>query len=196
MPEFEPEQVKKASKAAYGLCCWVRAMEAYDRVAKVVAPKKEKLAEAEAEYAEVMVTLNQKRAELQKVLDQLQKLNDKLASLKQEQDDLAYQVDLCQKKLERAETLINGLGGEKSRWTENARNLAVDFVNLTGDVIVASGVIAYLGAFTPDFREGQVDQWSAASKEKAIPGSEKFALEACLGDAVQIRAWTIAGLPN
>jgi dynein heavy chain len=32
--------IKKASKAAYGLCCWVRAMEAYDRVAKVVAPKK------------------------------------------------------------------------------------------------------------------------------------------------------------
>ena len=42
-------------KAAYGLCCWVRAMEAYDRVAKVVAPKKAKLAEAEAEFSELMV---------------------------------------------------------------------------------------------------------------------------------------------
>jgi hypothetical protein len=30
-PEMAPEIVKKASKAAYGLCCWVRAMEAYDR---------------------------------------------------------------------------------------------------------------------------------------------------------------------
>lgn len=30
-PEFVPETVKKASKAAYGLCCWVRAMESYDR---------------------------------------------------------------------------------------------------------------------------------------------------------------------
>ncbi len=30
-PDFEPEVVQKASKAAYGLCCWVRAMEAYDR---------------------------------------------------------------------------------------------------------------------------------------------------------------------
>jgi dynein heavy chain len=34
-PNFQPDNVKKASKAAYGLCCWVRAMEAYDRVAKV-----------------------------------------------------------------------------------------------------------------------------------------------------------------
>lgn len=30
-PDFEPEVVKKASKAAHGLVCWVRAMEAYDR---------------------------------------------------------------------------------------------------------------------------------------------------------------------
>lgn len=31
MPELAPDTVKKASKAAYGLCCWVRAMEAYAR---------------------------------------------------------------------------------------------------------------------------------------------------------------------
>lgn len=48
-PEFEPSKILQASKAAYGLCCWVRAMEAYDRVAKVVGPKKQKLGEAEQE---------------------------------------------------------------------------------------------------------------------------------------------------
>ena len=31
-----------------------------------------------------------------------------------------------------------------------------DYVNLTGDVLLSSGVIAYLGAFTPSFREGAV----------------------------------------
>ena len=30
-PDFNPTVVQKASKAAYGLCSWVRAMEAYDR---------------------------------------------------------------------------------------------------------------------------------------------------------------------
>ncbi len=33
-PEFVPDKVKAASSAAEGLCKWVRAMEAYDRVAK------------------------------------------------------------------------------------------------------------------------------------------------------------------
>lgn len=35
LDEFDPQVVKKASKAAYGLCCWVRAMDQYDKVIKV-----------------------------------------------------------------------------------------------------------------------------------------------------------------
>jgi hypothetical protein len=31
---------------------------------------------------------------------------------------LEYEVDLCEKKLDRATKLIGGLGGEKARWTE------------------------------------------------------------------------------
>ncbi|CAJ1351319.1 unnamed protein product [Effrenium voratum] len=183
--DFQPDRVQKVSTAAWGLCMWVRAMETYDRVAKVVAPKKEKLAEAEAEYNGMMDQLNAKRAELKKVVDELTALNNKLAALRQEQDNLTVEVDLCQKKLERAETLITSLGGEKTRWTQNARDLADDYVNLTGDVIVASGLIAYLGAFTPDFRESAVKSWAEESLQRQIPGSEKFFLEKCLGEPVK-----------
>lgn len=55
----------QASKAAYGLCCWVRAMESYDRVAKVVEPKRAKLAEAEEQLEVVMTALRGKQAKLQ-----------------------------------------------------------------------------------------------------------------------------------
>ena len=57
-PEFDPPKVAKASSAAEGLCKWVMAMEVYDRVAKVVAPKKEKLKEAEESLATTMGILN------------------------------------------------------------------------------------------------------------------------------------------
>jgi hypothetical protein len=62
---FTPENAKRASPAAEGMCKWVHAMSSYDKVAKVVAPKKAKLAEAEAQYQEVMVGLTAKQAELQ-----------------------------------------------------------------------------------------------------------------------------------
>lgn len=67
LKEFDPEVVKKASKAAFGLCSWVRAMEAYDRVAKVVEPKRKRLHEAEAEVAELLSSLAEKQAKLAKV---------------------------------------------------------------------------------------------------------------------------------
>lgn len=35
-PEFDPDKVRTASSAAEGLCKWIRAMEVYDRVAKVI----------------------------------------------------------------------------------------------------------------------------------------------------------------
>lgn len=35
-PEFTPEAVAKQSKAAQSLCMWCRAMEVYDRIAKVI----------------------------------------------------------------------------------------------------------------------------------------------------------------
>lgn len=34
-PDFDPTIVAKASSAAEGLCKWIKAMEVYDRVAKV-----------------------------------------------------------------------------------------------------------------------------------------------------------------
>jgi len=196
LDDFQPARVKSCSQAAWGLCMWVRAMETYDRVAKVVGPKKEMLAIAIKEYEEVMAALNITRAELQKVLDQLAELESTLSGLKAELDDLAYQVDLCQKKLGRAEQLMESLGGEKTRWTQNAIDLGEEYINLTGDVIVASGMIAYLGAFTPDFRERAVKNWASLSKAKNIPGSETITLAHCLGEPVKIRNWTICGLPN
>jgi len=41
------------------------------------------------------------------------------------QVSLEHEVEECKLKLERAEKLIEGLGGEKARWTEAATALGV-----------------------------------------------------------------------
>lgn len=66
-PDFDPEKMKKVSAACEGLCRWVMAISEYDKVAKVVAPKKKALAEAEATYSEALYELNVKRKQLQEV---------------------------------------------------------------------------------------------------------------------------------
>jgi len=70
------------------------------------------------------------------------------------------------------------------------------FVNLTGDILISSGMIAYLGAFTMIYRADLSEQWVTLCQEKDIPNSGKFSLERVLGNAVKIRNWGLSGLPN
>ncbi|XP_006876041.1 PREDICTED: dynein heavy chain 3, axonemal [Chrysochloris asiatica] len=194
-PDFQPAVIKNVSSACEGLCKWVRAMEVYDRVAKVVAPKRERLKEAEGKLEAQMQKLNLKRAELKLVEDRLQALNDDFEEVNNKKNTLEENIEICSQKLIRAEKLISGLGGEKDRWTEAARQLGIRYVNLTGDVLVSSGTVAYLGAFTVDYRTRCQKQWLEQCTEKVIPGSNDFSLSNTLGDPVKIRAWQIAGLP-
>ena len=195
-PDFHPDKVVQASSACAGLCKWVRAIESYDKVAKVVAPKKEKLKEAEAELAVVMKDLKAKQDQLKEVQDKMAVLQDTLVNNKNKKGDLENQVDLCSKKLVRAKQLIESLGGEKDRWTEMAHKLGIQYENLTGDVLISSGVVAYLGAFTSVYRDDAIKEWRELCIAEKIPCSDNFALAGVLGDPVKIRAWNIAGLPS
>lgn len=99
--DFHPDKVKNVSTACEGLCKWIRAMDIYDRVAKIVAPKQQALALAETELADQMEKLNSKRTELQIILDKLQALNDFFAEKSKQKKNLEDEIDNCEKKLDR-----------------------------------------------------------------------------------------------
>nr|XP_031846529.1 dynein heavy chain 3, axonemal-like isoform X2 [Nomia melanderi] len=192
---FQPEAIKKVSTACEGLCKWVRAIEVYDRVIKVVKPKQEMLAEAEAALASQMEALNAKRALLQEVTQKLQALNDEFAECMREKKKLEDQINFCMQKLDRAEKLLGGLSGEKDRWSDTAIALGQSLRNVIGDVLLCSGMIAYLGAFTVDYRTSLIAEWHSTCLDAPIPCGAVFSLTDVLGRQVEIRAWTIFGLP-
>ena len=196
MEDFTPEKAAKASSAAEGLCRWIMAMEIYDRVAKVVAPKKAQLAIAEGEYAEAMTGLKAKQDELALVLDKLSTMQNKLKELSDKKATLEAQYEDCNNKLERAEKLMSGLGGERARWGEISNELGPKYNNLLGDVLLSSGVIAYLGPFTIPYRKEAIKTWQDLCMEKRLPMSAKFDLQEVIGDPVKTRAWNIQGLPT
>lgn len=65
--EFKPDTVGRVSFAAKSLCMWVRAMEVYGRIYRVVEPKKKRLESAMAQLAEKQASLAEARAKLQEV---------------------------------------------------------------------------------------------------------------------------------
>ena len=121
-------------------------------------------------------------------------LNTKHEKAVKDKEETLAEVQLCKEKLVRATELIDGLGGEKTRWTQAAELLGVRFTNLTGDIAVSAGVIAYLGPFTSTFRDDCTTEWITGCKEREIPISDSASLTAILGDPVKIRQWNIQGM--
>jgi dynein heavy chain len=96
----------------------------------------------------------------------------------------------------KAESLIGSLSKEKERWDQLSKDLSVSLVNITGDVLIASGMIAYLGAFNSSYRDELAAQWVKGSSERNIPNSGAFSLKSVLGNAVEIRTWNLQQLPS
>ncbi|KAL3693679.1 hypothetical protein R1sor_007330 [Riccia sorocarpa] len=195
-PDMDPLKIQAVSKAAYGLCCWIGAMEKYDRAAKVVAPKQAALKVAEAEYNEVMAKLKEKQDSLKLVEARLAELDATLMEAREKKKAVQDEADACAMKISRANQLMAGLGGEKTRWTASAEAFGQTYIKLTGDILLAAGMISYLGVFTPVFRDAAIKNWWQMCKDKRVPCSSSFSLSNILADPVQVRAWNISGLPK
>jgi dynein heavy chain len=68
------------------------------------------------------------------------------------------QVNDCTVKLQRADKLIGGLGGERVRWQATVDQLGQDLINVIGDVVIAAGSIAYSGEHS-HILSGDEDSW-------------------------------------
>lgn len=194
--DFKPPIVAKASSAAEGLCKWIIAMDLYDSVAKVVAPKKARLEAAEKEYADTMKVLNEKRQLAEELARKVASLNEELREANRQKQSVEAEVERTSLKLQRAESLISSLGGEKQRWTDAAENLQTIFDHLAGDILVSAAVIAYLGPFSFEHRKETYLSWHRFILNLNIPCSPHFQFVDILGTEINVQGWTLAGLPR
>ncbi|CAG9829699.1 unnamed protein product [Diabrotica balteata] len=157
--DFKPHVVAKASSAAEGLCKWIIAMDMYDKVAKEVAPKKEKLGKAEKEYADTMAILNEKKEEVKRIEEKLAGLNALLEDANKKQVKLQLEVDFCNRKLASAQKLIGSLGEEQIRWTKAVENLEKQNVLVLGNILLTIGIVTYLAPIDFATRSHITDKW-------------------------------------
>lgn len=66
--DFQPEIIGRVSLAAKSLCMWVRAMEVYGRIYRVVEPKRQRLNQATSQLKEKQAILTEAKAKLKEVI--------------------------------------------------------------------------------------------------------------------------------
>ncbi|KAM4652007.1 dynein axonemal heavy chain 1 [Discoglossus pictus] len=194
--EFQPAAIARVSKACTSICQWVRAMHKYHFVARGVEPKRQALKEAQEDLAATQKILDEAKARLTEVEDGIATLQAKYRDCVSKKEDLEQKCEQCEQKLGRADKLITGLSDERQRWQDTVQNLEKLLVNVTGDLLLCAGFLAYLGPFTGPYRTALFDQWTVRLRELGVPCTQEPSLIGTLGDPVKIRSWQIAGLPN
>lgn len=119
--DFQPEIVGRVSSAARSLCMWVRAMEVYGRIYRVVEPKKQRLANATSQLQEKQKILADAKAKLKEVTNKIETLRNNYEEKVAQKEELGNKATMLELKLERAGKLVSGLGGERDRWEASVK---------------------------------------------------------------------------
>lgn len=114
----------------------------------------------------------------------------------QEKQRLTDAANVCLRKMTAATALINGLGGEKIRWTQQSKEFKEQIGRLVGDVLLATGFLSYCGPYNQDYRSTLMKFWMQILKDKKIPYTMNVNIISMLVDNATISEWTLQGLPN
>ncbi|XP_051538163.1 dynein axonemal heavy chain 5 [Myxocyprinus asiaticus] len=196
MEDFNLETVKKTCGNVAGLYSWIKAMVEFYGINKEVLPLKANLKLQEAR----LTVAQEELSKAQEQLDMKQKeLNDAQAiydAAMEEKLALLEDAEACRKKMSNAVALIDGLGGEKVRWTESSTQFQRQITDLVGDVLLATGFLSYAGPFNQEYRNLLMQQWKKEMNICHIPYSENLNLISMLVDNATIGEWNLQGLPN
>jgi len=194
---FQPAVAKNASQAAEGLCVWVRAMKFYHEASKIVKPKLEALAIAEAQMEAANKALAAAEARLQACKDRLAELQQMFDNQMAEKKRIEDGAMALQRKMNQASELIGGLAGERQRWTEDANNFADMKRRLVGDCAVGCAFISYCGPFNQEYRAVLVDhKFIRDLKDRQVPVTSNLDVISFLVDVGTIGDWNMEGLPT
>jgi dynein heavy chain len=194
---FNSDAAKSASKAAEGLCTWVIAMRSYHQASKIVKPKLEALSLAEASLKQAQDELAKAQQMLESCEAKLQGLQnmyeEKLASKRQ----LEETAGRLKHKMLMASQLIDGLSGERKRWTADSENFKDLKNKLVGDCAASCAFVSYSGPFNQDYRNILLTKKCIPDCEvQGVPISPTIDVISFMVDLGTIGDWNQQGLPN
>jgi dynein heavy chain len=197
MLDFNHDDAAGSSKAAAGLCDWVRNMVEYHQVEKVVRPKKlaaataqARLEHAQGELAKIEAQLAEKEAKL----GELQKTYNEAVG---QQQKYKQQADATQKKLHSAQALIDALSGEKGRWESEAEMLNDSIFKTVGNATIGAAFNSYCGMFNHTLRRSFLhEKWPSLLSTQAVPMHSQIDIISLFVTEATLDLWQLQDLPS
>lgn len=126
---------------------------------KIVKPKKAEAEKAKQDAAAAQALWDAAMEKLRAVEAEMKILVDELEAAEAKKKYLQDEFELAEKKLDRANQLISKLKDEEKNWEKSLGQNREFKKCLVGDIIISSGIIAYLGVFSSDYRASAIANW-------------------------------------
>ncbi|NXG00005.1 DYH17 protein, partial [Sakesphorus luctuosus] len=198
-PGFDPEFIKSKSTAAAGLCSWCLNMVRFYEVHCEVKPKRQAVADADAELAEAQRRLSRIKSKIVTLNANLATLTAQFEKATAEKIKCQQEADETNKVITLANRLVGGLASENVRWAESVKLLREQEKMLCGDVLLVAAFVSYVGYFTKKYRAELLEQqWIPFLNRLTVPipitpGLDPLSL---LTDSADVAAWNNQGLPS
>ncbi|XP_041076181.1 dynein heavy chain 17, axonemal-like [Polyodon spathula] len=198
-PTFEPDFIRSKSIAAAGLCSWCINIVKFYEVYCEVEPKRQALAQANAELAAAQDKLSVIKSKITQLNANLAKLTSEFEKATADKVKCQQEADSTNRTISLANRLVGGLASEKIRWSESVARFKEQEKTLSGDVMLISAFVSYVGYFSKKYRNNLMDKyWMPYLKELKVPipitpGLDSLTL---LTDDADIAAWNNQGLPS
>ncbi|XP_034335195.2 dynein axonemal heavy chain 5 isoform X1 [Magallana gigas] len=196
MEDYTLETAQKVCGDVAGLCSWTKAMAFFYGINKEVLPLKANLAVQEARLQSAMRDLNEAQAQLDDKNKELAAVMAMYDAAMKEKQALVDDAEACRRKMNNATALIQGLSGERIRWTEASKGFQAQIHRLVGDVLLCTGFLSYTGPFNQEFRNLILKNWKKEMIAQKIPFSDDLNIVSMLVDNATISEWNLEGLPN
>lgn len=93
-------------------------------------------------------------------------------------------------KMDAATALIDGLSGERVRWTEQSAQFKAEIDRLIGDVLFLVAFLGYAGPFNQEFRMNMQKEWLDDIVKRKIPITQGLSVTESLSDTATV-GWNI-----
>ena len=196
MEDYNMLTANRVCSDVAGLLQWTRSMSVFFGVNKEVMPLKLNLAGEEARLDKANKELKSAENILRRKERAVERLQILYTNATKEKLKIAKQADNCRRKMEAATTLINGLQGERLRWTRQSGSLKEELNSLIGNTMLACAFLSYSGPFNQEYRTQLMSSWRGRLAGKEIPHTESLDIISMLVEPHETSAWALQGLPT
>ncbi|XP_076166225.1 dynein heavy chain 8, axonemal kl-3 [Ptiloglossa arizonensis] len=195
-PLYTYEAAKQACGNVAGLIQWTISMVTFYGINKDVLPLKANLAVQESKYEKANRNLMEAENLLKSKDEDLKVVQNEFDAVMEERQVIVNLADACQAKTDTATEMIDGLSGERIRWTEQLATFKSEIDRLVGDILILMGFLCYCGPFNQEFRNLLQRKWFDFVQNRKIPISLTINISTTLSDTATIGEWSLQGLPT